>query len=95
MAKKTHCYVGFRPCGCQVTVIADMQESARLRKLTADSVAECIVAGYRVERIESDRWRQEFAPSFGVLCDKCNPKPQLGLFDTGARTSDRERHGRD
>lgn len=47
----TDCYIGIKNCGCIVALVYDHQ---KYRKDTAETVAEFIESGYRVERAVFD-----------------------------------------
>ncbi len=58
-----HCYVGRKPCGCVVSMVADMSgKSETMRRCTADAIHELIMAGMAIERMTVDEALAWFAP---------------------------------
>lgn len=47
-------YIGIKPCGCTVAAVIDDPKYA---KDTAESVADFIKSGYRIERVACDEAR--------------------------------------
>ena len=72
--KKPDCYIGIKACGCYVAVVFD---DPRFKKDTAETVAEFIKEGYRVE---SRVWSEVQAR---VGRCKCPKKADNGDFSDG------------
>ena len=75
--KPTHDYVGRAPCGCVVTLIADIPG---LEKDTGRDVGAMIAKGITIERIprDSDAFRAIIAQGIGHICPQVSQQP-LGL----------------
>jgi hypothetical protein len=72
----THCYVGFKACGCMVAACADIPE---WKEDTAECVADFIKNGYRVERVErknADLRICKCVPPDDLFAKEMNPKPK-------------------
>jgi hypothetical protein len=73
-------YAGFAPCGCLVTLIADMPEH---KSMVARECAKVIKDGDRLERLHHSKVT-ELLETIGIGCHcekKEEKKDQLSLFD--------------
>lgn len=66
--RPSHCYVGYRPCGCACSIGVDMRN-----KSTAKWVAEMIATGQYVERYEFDVAHREFRAGQQCTCEVKTP----------------------
>lgn len=75
--KPTHDYIGRAPCGCVVTLIADIPG---LENETGRYVGAMIAKGLTIERIprDSDAFRAIIAAGIGHTCPQTTQQP-LGL----------------
>lgn len=76
-------YAGFAPCGCLVTLIADVPEH---KSMVARECAKVIKAGDRLERLHHSKVT-ELLETIGIGCHcekKEEKKDQLSLFDPHA-----------
>jgi len=73
-------YAGFAPCGCLVTLIADMPED---RAMVARECAKVIKNGDRLERLHHSKVSELLETiGFGCHCEKKEEKKdQISLFD--------------
>jgi hypothetical protein len=67
----THVYIAYKPCGCWSAMITEMLDNLDDRIQTAESVANCIVYGDRVERVDFDTYRAQSGDFFSS-CPNCS-----------------------
>jgi len=75
MENATHCYTARKKCGCLVGITVDMPDHP---KDTAEWVAECIAAGWTIERMTIEEGRNSCA-QWGCTHNKPT-KQQAELF---------------